>query len=202
MFTNTRYPDDPSFFYRNTQFRSRKSWNCCQPRTCDATLATISLPIQSSPSFSRSLSQHPPSPTWRVANRAVWRSFGHSTMVVFELAFRIGPCPQIQAPLNINFHRKTAISLSVILDIPQVRDTSGRPGVTRARTSAGSRGARRPDGRFPSKCTPPPYPQRIRGLNARARSEHDVSNQNSTLTLSYCRQRQSTTALPPPPPTL
>ena len=180
----------------------KKSWNYCQPHTCDATLTTIILTIRSSPSFSRSLSRHPPSPAWRVANRAVWRSFGHSTMIVFELAFRIPPRPQIPSPLNTLFHGKTALSLSVILDIPQVRDTSGRPRVTRARKSVGLRGARRPDDRFPSKCTPPPYPQRIRGLNARARSEHDVSNQNSTLTLIYCRQRQSTTAVPPPPPTL
>ena len=135
-----------------------KRWNCCQPRTCDATLATISLPIRSSPSFSRSLSQCAPSPAWRVANRAVCRSFGHSTTVVFELAFCIPPCPQIQSPLNIRFHGKTALSLSVILDKPQVRNTSGRPGVTRARKSAGLRGARRPDDRFPSKCTPPPIP--------------------------------------------
>ena len=155
---NIRYPDDPSFLYRNSQFRSRKNWNCCQPRTCDGTLATISLPIRSSPSFSRSLSQHPPSPAWRVANRAIWRSFGHFTMVVFELAFRIPPRPQIPSPLNTLFHDKTALSLSVILDKPQVRDTSGRPRVTRARKSVGLRGARRPDGRFPSKCTPPPIP--------------------------------------------
>ena len=76
----------------------------------------------------------------------------------FELAFRIPPRPQIPSPLNTLFHGKTALSLSVILDIPQVRDTSGRPRVTRARKSVGLRGARRPDGRFPSKCTPPPIP--------------------------------------------
>ena len=128
----------------------KKSWNCCQPRTCDATLATIPLPIQSSPRFSRSLSQCAPSPSWRAAGRTVWRLFSHSTMVVFEIALRILPCPQIQSPLNIYFQGITALSLSVILDKPQVRDTNGRPGVTRARKSAGLRGARRPDGRFPS----------------------------------------------------
>ena len=57
----------------------------CHPRTCDAALATNTLPIRSAPSFPRSMSLWAPSPARREANCDLWRSFRHCTVAVSEV---------------------------------------------------------------------------------------------------------------------